>query len=330
MQPAPAVEPGGGARLVQQQQRQQAEDLRLARHQPVQGPGQRDRLRGEVAAGGLAAGGGQVALVEEEVDDREDLGQPVRQLVRVGDADRGAGIGQGLAGAQQPLRHRGLGDEKGPADLPDGQAADRAQRERHLRVPGERGVTAGEDQAQQLVVGLPVGSPAVGAVALGLGVAMALAGRRGRAIGAGRRVGDGEQGQLALAEPVPAEPVEGLAAGGGGQPAARVGGHAVARPVLDRLDERVLHRVLGQAEVPGPRGQRGPDPGRLLPVCALERFRGRLHGPSLPRRAPCPRGCGNRLGCLGLLRCGRHNHGRGQVGGRRGYQRGGRNLCSAT
>jgi len=36
-------------------------------------------------------------------------------------------------------------------------------------------VTAGEDQAQQLVVGLPVGSPAVGPVALGLAVAMAMA-----------------------------------------------------------------------------------------------------------------------------------------------------------
>ncbi len=147
--------------------------------------------------------------------------------------------------------------------------------------------------------------------AVAVPAAVALAGRRGRAVGAGRRVGDREQGQLALADPVPAEPVEGLAAGGGGQPAARVGGHAVARPVLDRLDERVLHGVLGQAEVPGPRGQRGPDPGRLLPVCALERFRGRLHGPSLPRRVPCP---GVRQS-LGLLRVGATTRARAVTGG---------------
>ena len=81
------------ARLVQQQQREQAEDLGLARHQPVQGPGQRDRLGGQVAAGGLAAGAGQVALVEDEVDDREDLGEPVGQVVGVGDRDRGVQVG---------------------------------------------------------------------------------------------------------------------------------------------------------------------------------------------------------------------------------------------
>ena len=150
---------------MQQQQGEQAEDLRLARHQAVQGPGQRDRLGGEVASGRLAAGGGQVALVKEEVHDREHLGQAVGELVRVGDPDGGVLIGQGLAGAQQPLRHGGLGHEEGPGDLLAGQPADRAQRERDLRVPGEGGVAAGEDQAQQLVVGLLVRSPGVGRVA---------------------------------------------------------------------------------------------------------------------------------------------------------------------
>ena len=71
---------------MQQEQREQAEDLRLTGHQPVQCPGQRDRLGGEVAASGLAARAGQVALVEHEVDDGEHLGEPAGQLVGIGDA----------------------------------------------------------------------------------------------------------------------------------------------------------------------------------------------------------------------------------------------------
>jgi hypothetical protein len=40
--------------------------------------------------------------------------------------------------------------------------------------------------------------------------------------------------------------------------------------VLDRLDERVLDGVGSQAYVADARGQRGRDPGRLLPVDPIE------------------------------------------------------------
>jgi hypothetical protein len=40
--------------------------------------------------------------------------------------------------------------------------------------------------------------------------------------------------------------------------------------VLEGLEERVLHRVGGEADVTDPRGQGGGNPRRLLPVDLLE------------------------------------------------------------
>jgi hypothetical protein len=67
-QAAPPVEPGRGPGLVQQHQREKAQDFRLVRHQPVQHPGQGHGLGRQIAPGGLAARAGQVALVEDQVD----------------------------------------------------------------------------------------------------------------------------------------------------------------------------------------------------------------------------------------------------------------------
>jgi hypothetical protein len=163
---------------------------------------------------------------------------------------------EGLAGPQQPLGHRGLGDQEGGGDLRRAQAADGAQRECDLRLARQRGVAAGEDHPEEFVVSV------LGAV---IGVAD------------GRR----EQRELVPAGPGPAEPVDRLSASGGGQPAAAVGRDLAVPPVLDRLDEGVLYRILGQPHVAEPRGQRGPYPGRLGPVDPLELRR--LHAASLSR-----------------------------------------------
>jgi len=105
-------------------------------------------------------------------------------------------------------------------------------------------MAAGENHAEQFVVGR-------------LGLREDLGGGRG------------QQGQLLLPGPVPAQPVDRLAASGGGQPAARVGRRRVP-PVLEGLDERVLDGVGGQPDVTDPRGQRGGDPGCFGPVDPLE------------------------------------------------------------
>jgi hypothetical protein len=57
-----------------------------------------------------------------------------------------------------------------------------------------------------------------------------------------------------LAERLPparlaAQPVDGMVAGGRGDPAARVGRHALARPPAQGDRERLLHGVLGEVDV---------------------------------------------------------------------------------
>src|SRR6267378_2872245 len=61
-----------------------------------------------------------------------------------------------------------------------------------------------------------------------------------------------------------------LARLGGGQPGAWVRRHALRRPVFESLHEGVLHQLLGETDIAEPRGERGPDPGRLLPVDLLQ------------------------------------------------------------
>jgi hypothetical protein len=251
-QPPPPVEPGRGPGFVQQEQGEQAEDFGLAGHQPVQQPGQRYGLRRQVPSGGLPARAGQVALVEDQVHDGQHLGQPVPELVGVGDAHVGVCGAQRLARPQQPLVHRGLAGSEGGRDLGRGQPAGGTERERDLRLARQRRMAAGEDHAEQLVVGLTF------LAGLGAGA--------GDERGGGRR----EQGQLLLAGLGPAQPVDRLAAGRGGQPAAGVGRDMPVPPVLDGLDERVLHGVGGEPHVADPCGERGGDPRRLGPVDPLE------------------------------------------------------------
>jgi hypothetical protein len=114
-----AAGPGAGraAGLGQEQQGQQAAGLGLAGHQPGQQPGEADGLAAQIGADEVIAGRGGVALVEDEVDDRQHERQPAGQFLvaghPVGDA----------SGADLPLRpdqslgHRRLGNEEGTGDL---------------------------------------------------------------------------------------------------------------------------------------------------------------------------------------------------------------------
>lgn len=237
-QPSPSVEAGRGARLVQEEEGEETEDLGFPRHEAVQRAGEGDRLRREVAAGGLAAGAGQVSLVEHEVDDGQYSGQPFAKLVWVGDRDPRLGLVQGLASAQQPLGHRRLGDEERLGDLPRGQPAHRSQGERDLGVPRKGRVAAGERQAEQLIVGTAVAGR--GHVPAGAGATPT---------GMAGSVRDREQCQLPGTGRLPADPVQRLAARGGHEPAAGVGGGTFPRPVLGRRDQRVLQGVLGEPDI---------------------------------------------------------------------------------
>jgi hypothetical protein len=74
--------PRGPACLGQEHQRQQPGDLAVGRHQVTDQPGQPDRLGGQVAADRLLLGvRGQVALVEDQVEDGEHPGDPGREVL---------------------------------------------------------------------------------------------------------------------------------------------------------------------------------------------------------------------------------------------------------
>jgi hypothetical protein len=163
----------------------------------------------------------------EQVDHGQRRVDPRRQLVggrhRVADARRG----DLLLRARQPCRHRRLRDEERVRDVRRRDAAYEPQRERDLRFERERRMAAREDQPQP-VVGDRVG-----------------VGRAGR-VGA-RRLD--QQRQLGLQRPPAAHEVERAPPRDRRQPGAGPLRHTVACPGLQRLDIRVLHRLLRGVEV---------------------------------------------------------------------------------
>jgi len=194
---------------VEPDQREQAERFGLVGQEPHHQAGQPLRVPGDVAAEGEVARGGQVTLVEHEVEDGEDLAEPLAVVVGAGHTVGDASDGDLAFGADNPLGDGGFGDDECAGDLRRGQPCHRSQGERHLRVPVERGVAAGEDQSQPVI-----------------------------RLAAGRVLQSGEQRQLVAVPGVPAYAVEPLATGGGEQPRPGAIGDTVARPVLERLDQR--------------------------------------------------------------------------------------------
>ena len=130
--------------VVHQHQREQSVHLGLVGHQLGERTAESDRLCREVAATA-------VALVEDQVDDREHGGDAVGKQVRRRHAERDPGLLDLAFRPDEPLRHRRLGDEKRARDLLCRQPAEAPQRERDLRVERERGVTAREDELEPLV-----------------------------------------------------------------------------------------------------------------------------------------------------------------------------------
>ena len=121
------------------------------RHELDEQASEADRLGDELAPHELVARGRRVALVEDEVDDGHHGVEALGQLVVVGHAVRDAarrGSSASRARAAAPSWRRARGTR---ARSPRSQARERAQRERDLRLDGERRVAAGEDEAQAIV-----------------------------------------------------------------------------------------------------------------------------------------------------------------------------------
>jgi hypothetical protein len=61
----------------------------------------------------------------------------------------------------------------------------------------------------------------------------------------------------------PADPVDRLEAAGRHEPGARIGGHAVPRPLFERRPEGLVQRLLGEIEIAEKADERGEDAARL-------------------------------------------------------------------
>ena len=145
------VDPCPPSRVVDEHQRQEAQGLGFVGHEGAHGPGQPDRFGAQALAHEVGAGSGRVALVEQEVQHREDGGGPVHQQVGRRDAKGDAGVADLAFGPDQPLGHRGLGNQESTGDLRRRHAGEGAQRERDLRVEDQRRVTTGVHEAEAVV-----------------------------------------------------------------------------------------------------------------------------------------------------------------------------------
>ena len=95
---------------------------------------------------------GGVALVEDQVEDREDAGASARPAGLREVRGRGSlAVADLPLRAHQPLRDGRLRLQEGARDLPGGESAHRAQGQRDAGVHRQRGVTAGEDQSEPVV-----------------------------------------------------------------------------------------------------------------------------------------------------------------------------------
>ena len=238
-EPAALVEPGVAAGVVEQHQRQKPERLRLVGHEQDEHLREPDRLLAEIGARRRP-----VALVEDQVQDREHRAEALRQQVIGRDAERNPRGADLPLGAHEALGHRRLRDEEGARDLLGAEPTQRAESQRHLRLGRERRMAAREDQAQPLV---------------GNGVCLLrLRGLEGR-----------EQLGLARERPLPPDPVDRPVSCRRQQPCPGVRRGAVAGPALQGRSEGLLHRVLGELHVAE---RAGEDRERAPPLLAEDGF----------------------------------------------------------
>ena len=222
-----------------------------------------DRLVAEVVADVVGSGRRGVALVEHEVEDGEHRAQALGEQVVGRHAERDPGAADLPLRADEPLRHRGLGDEEGVRDLGRREPADLAQRERDAALGRERGVAAGEDERQPVV------------------------GDRAHVVLLGRQLLEAcEQLGLLLEDALAPDAVDRAVARRGDDPGSGIARHAVARPALERRGEGVLHRVLGELEVAEDAGE---DRDRMAPLLAEDLLDVRCMPPLLHDRADLDR-----------------------------------------
>ena len=149
------VEAGRTAGVGQQQQGDETDHLGLVGQEVGEDPGEADSLVAELGPDRAGAGRGSMALGENQIDHPKDARQALRQGIRPRDAQRYAGLSDLARRPDQALGHGGLGHQEDGGDLARGEAAHRAQRQRHPHPGVQRGMAAREDETELVVLDRP-------------------------------------------------------------------------------------------------------------------------------------------------------------------------------
>ncbi len=256
--------------------------LRLVVQDGREDAAEAQRLVAQIGPHPVVAARGRVALVEDEIDDLEDRGQPRRQVPAARHLERHARLGQRPFRADDALRDGGLGHEKRARDFVGREPAEQAQRERRARFGRQYRVARHQDQPQQVVAHLVVHR--------GLEV--------GRLRACAERGIDLDGLVFPLGHAVPADAVDRAVLCRGHEPGARIVGNACLGPPLERGDERLLCEVFGQPDIAHDAHEAADEPGRLDPPDSLDRRARGCLAHRRPRRrlipsaaAPSRRGC---------------------------------------
>ncbi|MNE09895.1 hypothetical protein D3C80_1025860 [compost metagenome] len=207
-----------------------------------------DRFIAQVVAHQALPRRRRVAFVEHQVDHPQHAIKTLRQFGQrrhlIGNsriADLGFGADDALGDGRRALQKRA-------GDFFGGQVTDFAQGQRHLGIGGQRRVTAGEDQAQAVVLQLFV-------------IHLSLLERLQRL----------HQLRLGTVETrTPAQAVDRLEAPGGHQPGPGAGRNTVTLPAFDGNEKCFVHGLFSQVEVAQQANQCRQDAPRLLAIDRLQ------------------------------------------------------------
>src|SRR5882724_958335 len=235
-------------RCVKAHQRDERVALRRRRRRQLDEPERESqRLVAELLAHHRVGMRAMVALVEQEMQRVVHVIEPGPDIVVRAHIEERAELRERLPRADQPLLDRRLRGKKRLRDLADAETARIPQDDGELRVRAQRGVAAGEDEAQIVVLDRVLVEERVDR-------------RQQRPL----RLKLGSDPPLERAAP---HQVDGAVPRRAHQPCRRVVRHPPVLPCLERGAEDILHRVLSEREVLRPQraDQRRDHPARLAP-----------------------------------------------------------------
>ena len=225
----------------------------MRRHQHPHEAPKTDGLGAEIGPHERLASSRRIAFVEDEIDHGQHRSEPRGQIVPVGHRIRNARVANLAFRAHEPLRHRCRRHEKRARDLVRFEAAQRAQRQRDLRLERKRRVAASEDQPKAIV---------------GDFVRVVIRVLRGKA-----RPGRGVRFKFFLEQGPAPDAVDGLVPGCLDDPCTWELRDAGGPPLVHSGRKGFLRRLFGQVEVADEPDQRGNDPA---PVGAIDRVNDRV------------------------------------------------------